>query len=151
MLSLAIEREEPAAVRYNRGCLMQAVSPLPVEKGRWEILEPIAERTVVATGDMVALALPVARRCGAGLVNARTIHPLDGDMLEEIRRTAKRVVVLEDGVDCLGLRVAAALSQVTVVRMCVPDRPIPHASVAQQRVLCGLTAEALERNLGDGA
>jgi len=37
------------------------------------------------------------------------------------------------------------------VRMCVPDRPIPHASVAQQRVLCGLTAEALERNLGDGA
>ena len=147
MLALAIERGEPAAVRYPRGSLMQAVSAQPVEKGKWEILEPIAEQTIVATGSMVALALPVARKLGAGLVNARTIQPMDFEMLDEIRNKARRVVVLEESVDCLGLRIAAELSPVPVVRMCVPCLPASQATVNHQRSCCGLTAEALEANL----
>jgi 1-deoxy-D-xylulose-5-phosphate synthase len=106
MLALAIERGEPAAVRYPRGSLMQAVSAQPVEKGKWEILEPIAEQTVVATGSMVALALPVARKLGAGLVNARTIQPMDNAMLCD-QKDSRRVIVLEENVDCLGLRITA--------------------------------------------
>ena len=102
MLELAISRGEPAAVRYPRGSLMQAVSAQPVEKGVWEILEPIAEKTVIATGAMVAVAIPVCRKLGAGLVNARTIQPMDGAMLDLIKQTAKKVVVMEEGVDCLG-------------------------------------------------
>ena len=152
MLSYAIGRGEPAAIRYNRGCLMQAVSSVPVERGVWEVLEPIARRTIVATGNMVALALPVARRLGAGLVNARTIKPLDEALLVRIRGEAERVVVLEDGVDCLGLQISAKIAPVTVVRMCAPDEPVCHASVSQQRVRCGFTEEALCKNLlGDEA
>jgi len=147
MLALAIERGEPAAVRYPRGSLMQAVSAQPVEKGKWEILEPIAEQTVVATGSMVALALPVARKLGAGLVNARTIQPMDNAMLNAIKKTARRVIVLEENVDCLGLRITAELSPIPVVRMCAPCVPAQQANVSHQRVCCGLTAEALEANL----
>lgn len=147
MLALAIERGEPAAVRYPRGSLMQAVSAQPVEKRKWEILEPIAEQTIVATGSMVALALPVARKLGAGLVNARTIQPMDFEMLDEIRNKARRVVVLEESVDCLGLRITAELSPIPVVRMCAPCAPASQATVNHQRACCGLTAEALEANL----
>ena len=147
MLTLAVERGEPAAVRYPRGSLMQAVSAQPVEKGKWEILEPIAEQTVVATGSMVALAIPVARKLGAGLINARTIQPLDGAMLEEVKQTSRRVIVLEESVDCLGMRLSAELSPIPVERMCVPCSPVSQATVSHQRVCCGLTAEALEANL----
>ncbi len=144
MLSLAFSSDEPAAIRYNRGCLMHLVSVEPVRRGRWEDLEPIARVTVIATGDMVRFALPVVRECGAGLINARTIVPMDLEMLGRVRSGAKRVVVVEDGVDCLGRAVAAELSGMAVVRMCVPDgRPVPQGSVAEQRVMCGLTAEAL--------
>jgi hypothetical protein len=69
---------------------MQAVSAQTVEKGVWEELEPIADQTVIATGTMVAVALPVARKFGAGLINARTIQPLDEEMLARVRRVSKR-------------------------------------------------------------
>ena len=147
MLELAISRGEPAAVRYPRGSLMQAVSAQPVEKGVWEEMQPIAEQTVIATGSMVALAIPVCRKLGAGLVNARTIQPMDQAMLERIQKTAKRVVVMEEGVDCLGLRINAVLSPIPVVHMCVPNEPVSQASVNHQRQFCGLTAEALEQYL----
>ena len=129
---------------------MQAVSSQPIEKGVWEELQPLAEKTVIATGSMVALAIPVCRRLGAGLVNARTIQPMDEEMLSRIQKTAKRVVVMEEGVDCLGLRVAAALYPVEVVRMCVPNDPVSQACVNHQRQFCGLTAEALEQHLTEG-
>ena len=68
-------------------------------------------------------------------------------MLNRVKETAKRVVVMEEGVDCLGLRVSAALSPIPVVRMCVPNDPVSQACVNHQRQFCGLTAEALEEYL----
>ncbi len=150
MLALAISRGEPAAVRYPRGSLMQAVSAQPVERGRWEIIEPIAEQTIVATGSMVAVSMPVARKLGAGLVNARTIKPMDEEAIQTMKAIAKRVVVMEECIDCLGLRLTAALAPIPVVRMCVPDDPVLQACVNQQRQFCGLTAEALEHALTGG-
>ena len=148
MLELAISRGEPAAVRYPRGSLMQAVSSVPVEKGKWEILEPIAEKTVIATGSMVSVALPVARKLGAGLVNARTFRPLDDETLEAVKQTAKLVVVMEEGVDCLGFAVTAAVAPIKVIRMNVSCmEPVTHATVNSQREHCGLTACALEQYL----
>ncbi len=147
MLTLALSRGEPAAIRYPRGSLMQAVSAQPVEKGIWEELEPIAAKTIIATGTMVALALPVARKYGAGLVNARTIQPMDQAMLERVAKAAEKVIVMEESVDCLGLRITAALAPLPVIRMCVPEDPVAQACVGRQRQYCGLTAEALEKNL----
>jgi len=147
MLKLAVSRGEPAAVRYPRGSLMQAVSAQAVEKGVWEELLPIAEKTVIATGAMVSVAIPVCKKLGAGLVNARTVQPLDEEMLARVKSTAKHVVVMEEGVDCLGLHVNAALSPVPVARMCVPNDPVSQACVNHQRQFCGLTADALEEIL----
>lgn len=147
MLKLAVSRGEPAAVRYPRGSLMQAVSAQPVEKGVWEELLPIAEKTVIATGAMVSVAIPVCKKLGAGLINARTVQPMDEEMLARVKSSAKRVVVMEEGVDCLGLHVSAALSPVPVARMCVPNDPVSQACVSHQRQFCGLTADALEEIL----
>jgi len=68
-------------------------------------------------------------------------------MLSQIKRTAKRVVVMEEGVDCLGIRVLAALAPVQVIRMCIPNDPVAQACVNHQRQVCGLSAERLETYL----
>ena len=143
MLSLAISRGEPAAIRYSRKNLMQMVSPVPVEKGKWETVQPIADCTVIATGSMVEQALPAARETGAGLINARSFKPLDTALLAAVGAQAKRVIVVEECVDCLGKSVMAALPGTPVTRLHVPDRPIRHATVTEQREECGLTTAAI--------
>ena len=96
---------------------------------------------------MVAVAIPVCRKLGVGLINARTIQPMDGATLNLIKMTAKKVVVMEEGVDCLGLHVTAELAPIPVVRMCVPNDPVSQACVNHQRQFCGLTAETLTEHL----
>lgn len=145
MLQMAVERGEPAAIRYNRGSLMQALTTEPVVFGRWETILPVADVTVVATGCMVELALPVARETGAGLINARFLHTLDEEVLCLLRARTKRVITMEDGVVCFGERMKAALSPVAVTSMGVPNEPVAQGTIAEQRARCGLTADALKR------
>jgi hypothetical protein len=54
---------------------------------------------------------------------------------------------MEENVDCLCSQIAAEISPVPVIRMCVPKVPVTHACVARQREFCRLNAEALEANL----
>ncbi len=145
MLYMAIDRGEPAAIRYPRGHLMQAVSANHVTFGKWEELLPIAECTVVATGVMVAEALPIARELGAGLVNARFLNPMDDEMLNTLSQKTKRIVTVEDGVVSFGKNVALRLHAQSVTCLGVPNRPIPQASVARQRVLCGISPEDIRK------
>lgn len=145
MLQMAVERGEPAAIRYNRGSLMQALTTEPVVFGRWETILPVADVTVVATGCMVELAMPVARETGAGLINARFLHALDEESLRLLRARAKRVITMEDGVVCFGERMKAELSPIPVTALGVPNEPIAQGTIAEQRARCNLTAQALRR------
>ena len=145
MLSAAIASGRPAAVRYNRGSLMQMVSADPVAPGKWEEISPISDTTVIATGCMVAEAIPVTRLYQAGLVNARTFRPLDAAMLARIREHAKRIIVIEECTDCLGKSVAAELGGMEVIRLHIPDRPVRQGTVEQQREACGISREDLAR------
>lgn len=151
MLEMALERGEPAAIRYNRGGLMEAVPAEPLAFGRWETLLPVAAVTVVATGCMVELALPVARETGAGLINARFLHELDAAALAALRGGARRVITLEDGVVSFGTRMQAALSPLPVRAIGVENRPVAQGTVAQQRARFGMTAAALRQAILEGA
>ena len=120
----------------------------------------VAPASVQAQPAAVVRGLPdfteLVEQVGPSVVNIRTtekvtarpsIGGMDEDMLEQVKRTAKKVVVMEEGVDCLGLRVSAALSPIPVIRMCVPNDPVSQACVNHQRQFCGLTADALIENL----
>ena len=151
MLSDAIRRGKPAAIRYSRGSLMQMVSEVPIAPGKWELLRPLSDCVVIATGTAVQTAWRATEKTGVGLINARTLKPLDTAMLAEVARTAKRVIVMEEGVDCLGRLVAEELSgsAIPIERICVPDEPIRQASIAEQREYCGLTEEHLREVIGE--
>ena len=89
----------------------------------------------------------VGLRMGQVSRDEPTILGLDLVGLNTDYKTAKKVVVMEEGVDCLGLHVTAALSPIPVARMCVPNDPVSQACVNHQRQFCGLTAEALTEKL----
>jgi len=151
MLRLAVERQEPAAIRYNRGSLMSRPISEPIVYGKWETVLPISEVTVIATGSMVELALPVAASLGAGLVNARFLHILDETCIGELKKTCRRAIVMEDGIVHFGLKVQAALSPMQVIPMGVDNVPVEQGTVAEQRARFGLTAEGLRKNILEGA
>lgn len=151
MLDMALQRDEPAAIRYNRGSLMEAVGAEPLIFGRWETILPVSEVTVVATGCMVELALPIARETGAGLLNARFLHELDAIALETLRAGARRVLVLEDGIASFGIRMKAALSPLPVRVFGVENQPVMQGTISQQRERFGMTADALRRAILEDA
>lgn len=139
MVGMALLRQEPAAIRYNRGSLMQALLSTPIAFGKWEIMRSITPVTIVATGCMVEEALHVARELDIGLVNARFIAPMDEALLETLRAQCRHVITVEDAVVSFGKSVALRLSPLPVTQIGVRDEPVPQATVAQQRAICGMT------------
>ena len=145
MLRLAIDRGEPACIRFNRGRLMQSVSQTPVERGIWEVIHPISDWTIIASGPMVEIALPVAKELGVGLINARTLLPLDDGILDQLAERKGKVLVAEESIAYLYPTIAARLQPLTVCGVHLPTAAIPQGSVKRQRAWYGLTAEKMKQ------
>lgn len=145
MLELAVALRRPAAVLYNRGSLMSAPIRTPIEFGRWETIEEIRPVTIVAAGDMVEAAVPVAKELGAGLVSARFLSPVDEAILLELKEKCSRIVTVEDRVNTLGKAVASRVMPVPVTALCVPNVAIRQATTEQQRVFCGISEDDIRK------
>ncbi len=161
MLGQAIALGKPAAIRYPRNALPRRPITTPVAHGKWEIVSPIEPTTLIATGDMLPVAIEAAsqlRQSGnpCGVVNARFLAPLDTDMLARLRG-CHTLAVLEAGILNGGLgehclRQLADPSEDTPFAgrfhaFGVPDSPLPHASVDELYEMSGLTAAAVVRRV----
>ncbi len=149
MLEMAVNTGNPAIVRYGRGALPDMEYP-PVEYGKWLELAPISEVTVIASGRMVDTAKQAVEGTGAGLVSARSIRPMDDEMLQRIEEKALRIITIEDGIASggLGSRIAERFSgSVKVTRLGVGEIPVQQATVGEQDMLCGMDRDALRREI----
>ena len=145
MVHLAVERGEPAAIRYCRGTLPEGGDEEPVTYGKWVTLRPAADVVIVAAGPLVEIARQVAEEQDCGLVEARFYKPLDYALLDDLRKRGCRLVVAEENVAALSLYVAAYCPELVVWPLCLPDGPMPQATVARQRTLGGVDAAAMTR------
>ena len=145
MVHLAVERGEPAAIRYCRGTLPEGGDEEPVTYGKWVTLRPAADVVIVAAGPLVEIARQVAEEQDCGLVEARFYKPLDYALLDDLRKRGCRLVVAEENVAALSLYVAAYCPELVVRPLCLPDGPMPQATVARQRTLGGVDAAAMTR------
>lgn len=144
MLAYAFTLDAPCAIRYNRGSLRVDCGAKPAIDGTWEILREVREVTVVATGRLVQTALDASVGLDAGVVSARFLKPLDGAALEAIGKVSRTVITLEDGSVEAGLGSALAQhyqGKPRVIRLGVPEAPVPHASIPQQDELCGISVD----------
>ena len=143
MVHLAVERGEPAAIRYCRGTLPEGGDEEPVTYGKWVTLRPASDVVIVAAGPLVEIARQVAEEQDCGLVEARFYKPLDYALLDDLRKRGCRLVVAEENVAALSLYVAAYCPELVVRPLCLPDGPMPQATVARQRALGGVDAAAM--------
>lgn len=150
-------------IRYPRGrgtcpdwrCPLEAV---PVGKGR-RLKEgrDLAVITLGPIGTTAASAIARAEAAQPGLSVAhydlRFLKPIDEELLDEVGRTFSRIITVEDGIRSGGMG-SAVLEWLNdhgyrpeVKRLGLPDRFVEHGSVAQLYHLCGLDAEAIEREI----
>ncbi len=131
-----------------------AFAPAPEEDylvplGKADVKRSGGDVTVVATGLMVHKALAAAERAaGEGIdvevIDPRTLAPLDrGTILASVRKTGRLVAASEDVLTCgVASEIAALVAEqalwyldAPILRVSVPDTPIPFAPVMERAVI----------------
>ncbi|NUQ69437.1 MAG: 1-deoxy-D-xylulose-5-phosphate synthase [Chthonomonadales bacterium] len=146
----------PIAIRYPRGSTVEpdgAPAPTPIRMGKAEVITTGDDAAIIAIGSMVPIATRAASILEAegvhvAVVNARFVKPIDEETIVEIAIRTPRLLVAEENT-CIGgfgdavreVLMRAALSDVTVRHMALPDRFVEHGTQATLRGLCRLTAE----------
>ena len=143
MLKMALQRGEPAALRYNRGTLPQGDPVSDLEYGKWKILRAPAAVTVIAAGVMVPLCRRALEGLGCGLVQARFYKPLDEEMLRLLDTPGRQLLVVEENAPALGPAVAAFCKEARVTLLNTGDAAVPQGTVEEQRRWCGLDKDAV--------
>jgi len=153
LLHTAIGQDHPFALHYPRdaGFGDPEIEPRPIPVGRGEVLREGRDIVLVGFGPIVRRALEAADLLAAdgwsvGVVNARFVKPLDGDLIVQQARGKALVVTLEESVVTGGFGSAVlealeeariadpALREIAVKILGIPgDRFVDHGSVADLR------------------
>lgn len=158
MLFTAVNiKGRPVAIRYPRGNALGV--PLSENLEQYEIgkAEVVAEGTdvaVLAVGSMVDYAikaLPKLQDHGiaAKLVNMRFVKPLDTDLLDEVAKTHKKIVVLEENTLVGGFSSAVAEYFIDqnykndILRVGLPDGFVDHGTQQELHKLLDIDPDGI--------
>ncbi len=158
MLKTAIDHDGPIALRYPRGEgwgveMEKEIRPLEIGKG--ELLRDGKDIAIIAIGNTVVPSLKAAQDLAqlgidAAVVNARFVKPLDRELLRDVLERIPRAISVEDNVLQGGFGSAVAelladegMTGVSLRRLGVPDRFIPHGTQDELRKICGIDKDAI--------
>lgn len=145
----------PVAVRYPRGgegAYHVAESP----EGTC-VLRDGSDLTLISYGTMVNECMDAAERLAQDGISARvlklnSVKPLDMEPIFRAVKETKHILIAEECVasGCVGQRISAELLQAGVVPQTTTllnlgDRFVPHGTVPQLRVLCGIDGTSISR------
>jgi 1-deoxy-D-xylulose-5-phosphate synthase len=159
MLYTAVSLDGPAIIRYPRDSATGTQldpEPKPLELGRAEVLMEGNDLAILALGTMVYPALRAGmelRRNGIEpmVVNARFVKPLDEELIEQLARNIKRLLIVEEhslqggfGSAVLEfLESKEILEGVKLKRIGIPDSFIEHGPRKALLKMCGLTSDGI--------
>ncbi|MTT32693.1 1-deoxy-D-xylulose-5-phosphate synthase [Terrilactibacillus sp. BCM23-1] len=146
----------PIAIRYPRGNgygvpMDQTLKEIPL--GSWEVVKDGTDLAILSFGPLLHDALDAARQLKlegihAKVINARSIKPLDRDMLEDLSEQNIPILTVEEcaleggfGSSVLEYLHDQGNHDHLVDRMGIPDRFIEHGSVKELLHEIGLTPE----------
>ena len=167
MIQTALQHDGPVAIRYPRGGSEDVDLSLPVDSieiGRAAVVSEPASRDGGVTwlwsfGDMLPVAVETAARLNAGgmpagVVNARFIKPVDGDMLRcQAANGATRFVTIENGAlaggfgSALREKLAESDIEVPVSAFGWSDEFIEQGEIRELLSVAGLTADNIAAQL----
>lgn len=116
--------------------------------------EDIAVLTLGPVGnDVTTIIEEIGDAKSVAHYDMRFVKPLDHDMLSEVGRKFKKVIVIEDGVRNGGLG-SAVMEWMSdngfapqIIRMGLPDRFIEHGTVEELRKIVGLDVESIKQKI----
>ncbi|MFD2618352.1 1-deoxy-D-xylulose-5-phosphate synthase [Terrilactibacillus laevilacticus] len=146
----------PIAIRYPRGNgygvpMDQTLEEIPI--GSWEVIKDGTDLAILSFGPLLHDALDAAKQLKlegihAKVINARSIKPLDRDMLKELSEKNMPILTVEEcaleggfGSSILEYLHDQGNHGHLVDRMGIPDRFIEHGSVKELLHEIGLTPE----------
>ena len=105
LLLTAITSNLAFSIRYPKGSSIAydpSLKPEKLEIGKWELLNQGNEIAILAVGSMVDIAKKAVellknKNINITLVNCRFIKPIDEKMLEEIFKSHRSIVTIEEG------------------------------------------------------
>ncbi len=156
MLNTALTMTGPIAIRYPRGGVkpVLANSSKHIAWGTWERLVDGDDIVILATGNTIGYALEAVKGThGVGVVNARFVKPLDATMLEDIARSARAIITVEDNtiVGGFGSAVLEHLAHKDLkpeVRLLgIPDHFMDHAEVSSLHRQAGIDTAGIQKVL----
>ncbi len=149
MLAVAVDKGSPVAIRYPNGKNFSFdEDDTPIEK--WQVVKNGGNIVILAVGGrMLDIALRAADLCGKDItvINARTVKPLDYEVLDKIKNS--RVITMEDNVETGGFGSAVAgyfannSCDAKLKIMAIKKGVIKQAGVERQLELNGLSVESL--------
>lgn len=140
MMEFAInEYNGPIALRYPRGGSKQLInnSDVKIEKGKGVIAAEGKDLTIIATGNMVSIALEVRNilkeTIDVEVLNLRFSKPLDEDLIiKSVTKTKKVVIIDEAYLYGMALTIKHLIpNSVDILIKTLPDMFIRHGSVEE--------------------
>ena len=160
MLKFAVAFDGPIALRYPRGEAYDGLREFraPVAYGRSEVIYEEADIALLAVGSMVKLAEKVRdilkdTGYNCTLINARFVKPIDEALLEELAKTHKLAVTMEENVRTGGFgdHVLEYVNDrelpMRVLNVSLPDEYIEHGNVDLLYKEVGLDPEQIAKRV----
>ncbi len=152
MLEYSASSDMPVAIRYPKGCC-GAVDGTPFVSPSWDVLAEGINGSIITFGRCISFTMPIARELGVSLIDARSLKPLDGNILKKIKD--KPIFVIEDNASAGGLCEAVLdyysreNATVTVRGFSLNDEFVAVGTVSEQLVDNGITPDAIAQKIKD--
>lgn len=151
MLEYSVKSAVPTAIRYPKGATEDVSGEIPFEKPTWDYISRENNGTIISFGASLTVAKEVSKKLQMSLVDARSLKPLDSEVLLEIKD--KKICVIEDNVSQGGLfegilSFYSSLNiKVDACSFCLKDDFVKVGSVKEQFIDNGIDAETIIKRL----
>ena len=160
MLRFAVQFDGPVAIRYPRGTAYDGYEKYraPICYGKSEVIYEEEGIALISVGHMFEEAEKTRRAIkkigyNCSLINARFVKPLDGEIIDELSKTHRLIVTIEENILCggFGERVSDYVLKnhipVQVLSLALPDDYIEHGSVDLLRREVLLDADSMTKRI----
>ncbi len=159
MLAWALDQSGPVAIRYPRGgASLEQLQPVfdPKRPISAAVVKTGRDAVVFAVGPMVEIALEAAHRLepefSCGVVNVRSLKPLDESELKRLAGGRKYLLTLEDHVLAGGfgssiLELFQEEPDLKIESLGYPDTFIPQGSISRLHEEYGLSVDHVEATI----
>lgn len=160
MLRFAVQFDGPVAIRYPRGTAYDGYEKYraPICYGKSEVIYEEEGIALISVGHMFEEAEKTRRAIkkigyNCSFINARFVKPLDGEMIDELSKTHRLIVTIEENILCggFGERVSDYVLKnhipVQVLSLALPDDYIEHGSVDLLRREVLLDADSMTKRI----